>query len=290
MPKLTKDEALKTLQGLEASEVFLMTPEENTSYLENYKKVEIEKELKGRIAKVYDDLDADFAAITGQRKPDTEKTYKYWPGVVKQLKEAAENADADKLRKQIDELKKTGASPELMKELEAVRAMSISEKKKYESRIAELEGVMVQKDITVILNEAMRGLQFQKLPQAVLDAYVEKSRSKLMTSAKIVNGELVFHDEKGEPMINQTTYKPYTAAELMARELEPVIESEKKKGLGSQEPNITKRDGKIEVTLNVPHTLRSKTELTEFLIKNGLPFNTPEYYAAYDKYQKQLGL
>lgn len=59
-------------------------------------------------------------------------------------------------------------------------------------------------------------------------------------------------------------------------------------GLKDKEPLIETKDGKIDVTLILPDTVKTNADLTEFLLKSGLKRNTPEYLAAYGKYVENL--
>lgn len=284
MPKYSKEEALKVVQGSEASEIFIHTPEEQASLLENFKKTTIEQELKSRIAKVYDDVDADFTTATGLKKPDDQKTYRYWPELTKQLKEKADKAEAE-----VEKLK-AGGSPDLQKEIEALRKASQEKDNEWKGKFDKLQNELTTKDIKNVLDSSTRSFKLANMPKAVLDTFVETAKTKLASTAKMVEGQLVFMDAEGKPRINKETFLPYTAEELMTIELDPIIDkSASNKGGGSEPPKVTKtKDGKVDISVAIPVGVKSKIELTKFLIESGLPLNSAEHAAAFDKYGANL--
>jgi hypothetical protein len=285
MPKFSKDEALKAIQGLESNEVFVHTPEEQATLLDNYKKTTIEQELKNRIAKVYDDVDADFSTITGLQKPIEVKTYKYWPEIVKKFKDETEAA-----KKEVEKLK-VGGSPDLLKEIEALRKASIEKdnewKAMYEKALSELS----QKDVKNALDDSTRSLKLANMPKPVLDTFIDNAKNKLAASGKIIDGQLVFMDSDGNPRINKETFKPFTAEELMTVELDPIIDkTNQNTGAGTKPAEVfTGKDGKKDINIAIPNTVRTKVELMKFLIEtSGIPRGTEQFDLAYAKYSVSL--
>ena len=286
MAKLSKEEAVKAVQGIEDAEVYVFTAKEHTELLDNFKKATIESELKSRIAKVYDDVDTDFTSATGLKKPDDVKTYKFWPDKVKEYKEKAELAvaEAEKL--------KTGGNPDHLKEIEALRKAAIEKDNDWKQRFDAAQKEISVRDIKGHLDSSTRDLKLTNLPKPVIDTFIEAAKSKLAASAKIVDGQIQFIGPDGLPLTNKETFKPFTAAELMAVELEPIIEKGiNNKGGGTEKPTISKgKDGKIDVALIIPQSVSNRIELTKFLIEAGLPAGTPEHNAAYDKFSENLAV
>jgi hypothetical protein len=282
--KVLKDKAAEAVQGIEAEEVHIFTPKEHDELLENFKKTTIESELKSRIAKVYDDVDNDFTTATGLKKPDTEKTYKYWPTVAKQFKEKFEQASSE-----VEKLKKEG-SPDLAKELDSLRKAAQEKDAEWKSKVESLQVELTTKDIKNTLDVSAKGFKLSALPKPVLDTFIESAKSKLARSAKIVDGVMVFMDRNGDVITSKETFKPVTAEEMMALELEPIIDKGKEdKGGGTTKPTVQKdKDGKLDISLMVPSSVGNRIELTKFLIESGLPLNTPEHKVAYEKYSATL--
>jgi hypothetical protein len=290
MAKLTKEEAVKAIQNIEGEEVLVFTPGEHADVLRNFSLTTVDKELKGRIGRLYAEIDADFESATGIKRPDDNETlenksYKFWPETLKKIKAKAEQAEAEVVK-----LKTNNGSPDLVKEIEALRKASIEKDNEWKVKMAQVQTELSVKDIKNTLDLSTRDLKLSNLPKPVVDTFIEAAKNKLAAIAKIVNGEVIFMDSDGEPLMNKETYKPYSSAELMAKELEPIIEKGKEsKGGGSVKPTIQKdKDGKIDISVIIPTTVRTKSELTNHLISSGLAFNTPDYYAAYDKYSVNL--
>lgn len=282
--KLSKEEAVKAVQGIEDNEVYVYSQKEYAELLDNFKKTTIESELKSRIAKVYDDVDADFMAVTGLKKPDDVKTYKYWPEVAKTLKEQAEQAKTE-----VEKLK-LSANPDLSKEIEALRKASIEKDAEWKGKYESLQKELTVRDIKGELAVAVSKFKLTKLPEPVVNTFIESAKNKLSQSAKMVDGQLLFLDAEGSPRINKETFKPYTAEELMAVELDPILDKGKpNEGGGTKPPKLQKdKDGKLDISMIVPQSVKNRNELTKFLIESGLPFGTPEHNAAYDKYSENL--
>lgn len=280
-----KEEAVKALQGFEGQEFFVFTGKDHLEVLENFRKTQVEQDLKDRIGKVYGDIDADFKAVTGLDKPNDQKTYKYWPEVVKQYKEKAES-----LTKEVEKLK-VNPNPDLAKELEALRKASVEKDNEWKAKVEKMQSDLMVKDVTNTLDGAVRGFKLSALPKPVVDTFIKSAKLKLSQSAKFIEGQLVFIDADGNPKINKETFKPYTADELLAIELEPIIDKTniKQEGGGTKPPKVTVgKDGKSDIALMVPTTVKNKMELTKFLIEAGIPMGTPEHDTAYAKYGATL--
>lgn len=291
MGKIAKDQAVAVIGAITDDEVYVFTSAEYNKALDDYKTTEIESALKARIAKVYGDLDADFKEVTGLTKPETEKTYAYWKKVIKDYKDKAESTDVTGLRAEIDRLKTQGGQMEKVRELEATLKLAMEKEAEYKTKISTLETTLKTKDIINQLEAGMHGFKFQQLAQPVLNTFIDSARAKLTKSAQIIDGTIVFIGTDGNPLINRETMKPYTPAEMLTLELDPIMDKggNDYKGAGSvKKPEITKKDGKVDINVAIPATVKSKKELTEHLIASGLPFNSPEHNMAYDKYSADL--
>ena len=292
MGKLAKEAALAAVQGIADGEVYVFTPDEYNTHLNQFKETEIETALKSRIAKVYGDLDKDFEEVTGKRKPDTEKTYTFWKSVLKEFKDLANSGDVTALKAEIERLKTTGGQGEKVKELEAILTTSKSELETYKGKVTTLEAQIKTQSIMSQIDSGLTGMKFQGLPAPVINTFIDSAKSKLLKVSQVIDGTIVFLDEAGNPRINRETMKPYTPAEILTIELDPIIDKGNNgfKGAGSgKAPEITKdKDGNIDINVIIPPNIRTKTDLTKFLIESGLPFNSKEHNAAYDKYAKTL--
>ena len=288
MAKLTKEAALKFLQESQDAEIIVRTIAEEEAFLNNYKTVEIENGMKPKVRELYDKLDLDILTTTGVQKKAEEKTYDYLKRVLADFKDQLSNADVKKLKDQLEELKKSGAGPEL----ENVRQAAAKKEKELTDRIAQLNQQIVEKDIRANLNQALTGLKFKDIPKSVLDTYLEATMAKMTAKAKLVDGKVIFTKEDGSAILDMSTYQPAGADSLLKEELKDIIDAGiQGKGAGTKPANVTvDKDGKKQVQVFIPAGIKTQGELTEHLMKSGLARGSEEYNVAFAQYGEKLPL
>ena len=215
-----------------------------------------------KTGEIYGGLDADIMAASGMPKNGTEKTYDYAKRVIGAIK--AQVGNATELQNQITELTKEkarldgiiakgGADAETKRQLEQAKAdlANVTKeytelKTKYDSSVAEHEKAIFGMKIDGEFAKATAGMKFKAdLPQSVISVLTEQAVAKVkaMNPEYIDAGNgskvLAFKDESGAIMRNpETNLKPYTAAELITKELSTmgVLEvGRKQTGAGSKE-------------------------------------------------------
>lgn len=213
-----------------------------------------------KTGEIYGGLDADILAASGIAKNGTEKTYDYAKRVIGEIKAQAGNAT--ELQNQIAELTKEkgrleqviakgGADAETKRALEQAKAdlaNVTSEyatlKTKYDTAQSEHEKALFGMKIDGEFAKATAGLKFKAdLPQSVVAVLTEQAVAKVkaMNPEYIDDGNggkvLAFMDN-GTPRQNpENNLRPFTAAELVAKELTTmgVLETGRKQtGAGSQ--------------------------------------------------------
>ena len=215
-----------------------------------------------KTGEIYGGLDADIMAASGMPKNGTEKTYDYAKRVIGAIKAQAGNAT--ELQNQITELTKEkarldgiiakgGADAETKRQLEQAKAdlANVTKeytelKTKYDSSVAEHEKAIFGMKIDGEFAKATAGMKFKAdLPQSVISVLTEQAVAKVkaMNPEYIDAGNgskvLAFKDATGAIMRNpETNLNPFTAAELVAKELSTmgVLEvGRKQTGAGSKE-------------------------------------------------------
>jgi len=290
--KYNQKAALEFLQGQDAALQFVIRTEaEETEFAKNLTEVEVEKAIKPRIREIYDQLDQDILLTSGVQKTTGEKSYDYAKRVIKSMKDAAGNADVQALQQQIESLKKNG-NPELLRELESVKATAIKREQELMAKIGEKETEITTSRIGLDIMEGLKGLKFQQLPQGVLNTYIETKKRELTSKAKIIEGKVIYTDDKGDHRLNPSTYKPLTAAEILAEEMKEIIDTGANgKGAGTTEPpRIEVKDGKKSINVSVPPTVKNLTQLSEHLNSLGLARGTEEYQLAFNEHGAGLPL
>ena len=216
-----------------------------------------------KTSEIYGGLDADILVASGVEKSGGEKTYDYAKRVIGALKEsvdgAKENADkiaaleAEKAKLQA-ELEK-GGGEELQKQLNQTQTdlKSVMEKyntlkANYDKAQSDFAAKLLNTRLDADLAGAAKGLKIKSgIPSAAAEILMKQAFAKLKASRPeyIDNADgtqsLIFKDADGAVMRNpNNTLNPYTASELLRKELGEmgVLENRQGKGTGtSTDPN-----------------------------------------------------
>lgn len=219
--------------------------------------------IAAKTGEIYGGLDNDILITTGVSKNGTEKTYDYAKRVMGDLKSRAEQADA--LRTQVNSLTQKNASLEksiaegsgneqLIKENKQLKAdvSSITNQfNELQNKTKQMEEKFIQdlqnERIETALQGATANIKFRpELPQSatkvLLQQAIDKVKSMQPELLETEQGRvLVFKDDKGAILRNQANaLNPYTAAELLNRELEQMDVLDKGRqaaGAGTHTPN-----------------------------------------------------
>jgi hypothetical protein len=199
--------------------------------------------IGGRFREVYNQLDETIARETGIARNGDEKTYLYLERAARELAAKANSVEGlnnkvSELTRERDRLKKViedgSQDPALKKQLDQAQADLENVRKEYDTlkqstdqmrqqHAAEMLGLQVDNE----LRGAMGGLRFKaEFPQAVTDTILKQAIEKVkgMNPEFIDNGQggkkLIFRNADGSEMRNaENRLEPYTAAELLAKEL-----------------------------------------------------------------------
>lgn len=214
---------------------------------------------------IYGGLDADILVASGVEKSGGEKTYDYAKRVIGTLKKSVDGAkgNADKIAaleaekaKLQAELEK-GGGEELQKQLNQSQTDLKSVMEKYNTLKADYDKAqsdfaakLLNTRLDADLAGAAKGLKIKSgIPSAAAEILMKQAFAKLKASRPeyIDNADgtqsLIFKDADGAVMRNpNNTLNPYTAAELLRKELGEmgVLENRQGKGTGtSTDPNPT---------------------------------------------------
>ena len=228
-----------------------------------------------KTGEIYGALDNDVLEVSGIAKNGTEKTYEYTKRVIKEIKAKAD--DAARLQGQIDSLTKEkarlekaiadgSADAETAKALKQAKAdlASITTQfnelnTKYNNAVADHEKEIFGIKVDNALQSASAGLKFKAgLPESVTRVILSQAAEKVkaMRPEAIDDGKggkvIVFKGEDGAILRNPNNQlNPYTAAELLTKELEAmdVLDKGRKQQGGGTGSHGGGGDGKaIDVT------------------------------------------
>lgn len=216
-----------------------------------------------KTSEIYGGLDADILVASGVEKSGGEKTYDYAKRVIGSLKKSVDGAkgnadkiaalEAEKAKLQAD-LEK-GGGEELQKQLNQTQTdlKSVMEKyntlkANYDKAQSDFAAKLLNTRLDADLAGAAKGLKIKSgIPSAAAEILMKQAFAKLKASRPeyIDNADgtqsLIFKDADGAVMRNpNNTLNPYTAAELLRKELGEmgVLENRQGKGTGtSTDPN-----------------------------------------------------
>lgn len=256
----------------------------------------------------FDQLTKDATGVDRLMGATPEKTYDYLPRAIQEMKKNL--GDNEALKTQIknltaekahleEELAK-GAGAEVQRQLDQTKAELANTKTQYntlQSQMAEKEkahqaeifGIRVDND----LNVASKGMQFKsEIPASVQTILLQNAYTKIkgMNPDYIDDGNggkrLVFRGQDGAVLNNpENQLNPYTAGELLARELKDVL-AVKREVTGSGTKPLGGGSGAGDPAVDVSGA-KSQTEAQEILTKQflaqGMTIGSDQFQEAMDK-------
>lgn len=256
----------------------------------------------------FDQLTKDATGVDRLMGATPEKTYDYLPRAIQEMKKNL--GDNEALKTQIQNLtaEKTrlegelakGAGAEVQRQLDQTKAELANTKAQYntlQSQMAEKEkahqaeifGIRVDND----LNVASKGMQFKsEIPASVQTILLQNAYTKIkgMNPDYIDDGNggkrLVFRGQDGAVLNNpENQLNPYTAGELLARELKDVLAVKREVPGGGTKP-LGGGSGAGDPAVDVSGA-KSQTEAQEILTKQflaqGMTIGSDQFQEAMDK-------
>lgn len=256
----------------------------------------------------FDQLTKDATGVDRLMGATPEKTYDYLPRAIQEMKKNL--GDNEALKTQIQSLtaEKTrlegelakGAGAEVQRQLDQTKAELANTKAQYntlQSQMAEKEkahqaeifGIRVDND----LNVASKGMQFKsEIPASVQTILLQNAYTEIkgMNPDYIDDGNggkrLVFRGQDGAVLNNpENQLNPYTAGELLARELKDVLAVRREVTGGGTKP-LGGGSGAGDPAVDVSGA-KSQTEAQEILTKQflaqGMTIGSDQFQEAMDK-------
>lgn len=260
--------------------------------------------IAAKTGEIYGNLDTDILSTSGIGKNGTEKTYEYAKRVILDLKGKAENTDA--LQTQIRSLTQKNAALEksiaegngneqLNKELKQAKAdlanvtnQFVELQKQKEEMSAKYERDIKGMQIDGAMQSAIASIKFKpELPEAATKVLMQQAIDKLKSMNPDFEDDgkggkvIMFHDETGAVMRNiATNLNPYTAAELLNRELEQMGVLDKGRqaaGGGTQTPTATTGNGNGVSIEGAKSRTEAYDAITSVLVSQGLQPGSKEF-------------
>lgn len=287
---MEKDKALEKINASDSNDFEVFTKDEHTTYLENFKKQEVDPLVSKSVSEIHKRYDDDMFELFGERKENDEKTYNFLKRKVTELK--TQTGESEKLQNKIKELEETiknGNGDELLKkQLEEVREKYKEEQEGWKEKEKEFLTTIETNKLDMELDKAMIGLKFKDdISQDIKDVFIGKVKADLIKNARFVDNTLVFVGEDGQTLVNkENALNPYTAKEMMEKNLEGILTKVEKQN-GPPKPKTKIVDGNEVIDLPDPQA-KTREEVTQYLIDNGVPRNSKRYGELYKDFTKGL--
>lgn len=284
---ITKDDITNFIKekGGSPDDFIVRTTDEETTYLENFKTAEVEKAIAPKISEVHTRYDDDIFGVTGLKKKPDEKTYDFNKRILAELKSKADKShDFEQEIASLKEKVGKNADAKLLADLENVRKEFAEFKATKEGEIEKMRKETDQSRKRSIIEAEVNTFEFDPtIKDNVLKVYKQTVVNELMDNSDWREGELVFLDDKGNPMRNKAkNLAAYTANEIVGEKLKDVIKQKRVLG-GPPKPGDPK-----EPIKTIPDTVKTKVELADYLMKEGMKRGSKDYDEAYLELSKDL--
>jgi len=292
---IDKEKAIKKIQDSTNTEFEVFEGKEHETFLENYKDTVIAPEIR----EVHDHYDRDVKDLSGEDRNQNEKSYDYLKRVFGGYKTKTEKVT--ELETTIIELNKkikTNSGDEQLKiklvaaesELANVQEQYKKGKEAWGKERTDLLSSHDRAKLENGLDRSLMGIKFKDgITKDVQVIVVQAVKNGLLKIAEIVDGKMIFKDDKGNIMRNQDSLNPFTAKEMLKLRLKDIIDEGRKiEGTGVK-PEITEDDkGNKTINYTPSDSVRTKDDLLEDLAKKGLVRDTEGYKLAWAKYSPDL--
>jgi len=293
---LTKEILSKNVDGL---------TDEQVQAIETLSQNAFQEAISQRIGEIHGQYDQDISSVTGQTKPGGVKTYEWLKNVLSDYKTKAESGagDLEKYQTKISELEsklKDGKGNETLvqqlKDLEAQKTQLQealeSTKSAAEEKVKQERAAAAALKINYEFEKALTGVKFKPdeiMPEAVRQTYIDAAKAKILNTAKpdwIDDGQggqrLVFRNEAGQVLNNpDNALNPYTARELLMKEIEPVLDLGKQQNGGGTKPG--KSGGGSFALGGAKNQPEAAGAIQEYLLGMGYENASEKYQAEFDK-------
>lgn len=298
---MTEEEKNKAIQELTAAGFLVRTIDDEAKFLKNFKESEVEKEIGNRIGQVHQRYDDDLFELTGKKKESGQKTYDFNKQVIRELKQQSEKVSEYETKvKDLEKKLKDGYGDDQLKEqllqaqkeLNAVRETYKKDKDSWAGEKSEHENKIKTFQKETILNATISALSLKDdalIPKAAKEALIREKKAQLLAMSDLQDGKLIFKSDKGEILRNKdNALEPMTASDLLTSELKDIIEVKPAgRGTGGQGGTPS---GQGKLTVQIPATIKTQHQLSQFLMEAGLARGTKEYQEAFNQAGKELPL
>lgn len=246
---------------------------------------EVEKQIGSKISEVHTAYDKDILELTGEAKGGTEKTYDYLKRAVGGVLTARQTKIAD-LEKAIAD---GSTDPTLKAQLADLQKKETDWKEKEKN----YGTTLFEKDVLLDLRLGQVGIKLNDaLPKSLQQLALENAEKKVlgMAKAQTVDGVTsIVYMKNGQVALKDGVAA--TAGDLLREELKDVLDQGQGGaggGAGGGQGGAGGKGGKVNVPDALPATVKTQSQLIDYLLQLGVADGTDEFDAAFDKLSKGL--
>jgi hypothetical protein len=246
---------------------------------------EVDKQIGAKISEVHSAYDKDILELTGETKGGTEKSYEYLKRAVGGVLTTRQTKIAD-LEKAIAE---GSTDPTLKAQLADLQTKEAAWKEKEKT----YGTTLFEKDVLLDLRLGQVGIKLNEaLPKSLQQLALENAEKKVlgMAKAQTVEGKTsIVYMKNGEVVLKDGVAA--TAGDLLREELKDVLDQGQGGaggGAGGGQGGGGGKGGKVTVPDALPATVKTQSQLIDYLLQLGVADGTDDFDAAFDKLSKGL--
>ena len=243
-------------------------------------------------------LEADVLELTGiKKKGSDEKYYDYFKRAV-----AEKLASVKALEAELTELKgKHNPSEVDKKRIQQLEAAVAEKEAALQTKTTEMSQKILELQAGSQIDAAIAEFraQYRKdIPESVSKIVESQIRQQLLAKAKMQDdGTLTILDEKGEVIVNKADYKPEQVKNIIKGQLTDLLDpGRQQQGAGSSSQSQQQQGagggggGSFTRLTALPSDIKSKTALTDHMLKAGYLDGSKEFSEDFDKLGASLPL
>ncbi len=286
--------------------VHIATTDEGKELLTNFAKTQVDKVTADKENEINTALEATLKEL-GFTKPADKKATDFVKDLASELKTLKDKKPEDgkvegKDAQRIQELEgqlKTLKDANWEGKYNTLVGEAAAKIEGFTNQIKDLQEGNTSNLVNIELASGLASLKFNaNIPKEAVDAMASVVKDKVLKTAKVVDGKVVYHKEDGTPYLNEL-YKPVTAEEIFKTELKSIISGANTSG-GGADPVKGKlttvgegNDAKKKVVLD-PTKFNTKigfaNHIEEVLLENGVERNSPDWHSITQEARTEYGV
>lgn len=220
----------------------IATTEEGKEFLANYAKVEVDKAKSDLTSEIYNNIDKDMREVLGVEKPGDKKTWEAVKEILVELKglrdkpkgEAGTETEKDTKINELEGKLKTLVDANWEGKYNTLVTETSTKVTELTGEITKLKTGSVESLVGMELATGLSTLKFNpNIPTEAVTAMTEQVKARIMKTAKVVEGKVVYYKEDGTPYLNEL-FQPITAEGIFKNELKSIISGVNVSGGGSE--------------------------------------------------------